>query len=490
MTRDPQEPASSPSVITAHAVRYLAFFFVLVAVGCTPAAVETYDVVLSGGRVMDPESGFDGVRNVGIRDGRIEVISEDELSGERVIDVAGLVVAPGFIDMHEHGQTDEAYGLMVRDGVTTALELEVGTGNVAEWYAAREGGQIVNYGVSIGHIPVRMIVMGDAGEFLPSGPANTQAADPAQIDDMARRIAEGLAQGAVAVGFGIAYTPAASVEEFETMLRVGFDHGAGAHIHARGGLDGLAEAIAGARSTGASVHVVHANSSGGAETGEFLEMIEAARDEGLDITTEAYPYEAGMTFIESALFDGWEAWNDERFGIHQWVATGERLARESFGRYRAQGGELIIHSRTEDMTLAAISNPLTMIASDGMINNGRGHPRATGTYSKVLGRYVRELGVLDLMDALRRMTIAPADRLQERVLAMTQKGRIRAGADADLTIFDPDTVIDRSTYTEPAIPSEGIEYVLVNGVVVVDGGELVEGLRPGKAVRAGASATR
>ena len=484
MTRDPQETAS-PSVIIAHSVCYLASLFLLVAVGCAPAVAERYDIVLSGGRVMDPESGFDGVRNVGIRDGRIAAISEDELSGERLIDVAGLVVAPGFIDMHEHGQTEEAYGLMVRDGVTTALELEVGTGNVAEWYAAREGGQIVNHGVSIGHIPVRMIVMEDAGEFLPSGPANTRAADAGQIDEMARRIAEGLAQGAVAVGFGIAYTPAASVEEFETMLGVGLDHGAGAHIHVRQGLDGLAEAIAGARNTGASVHVVHANSSGGAQTREFFELIEAARGEGLDITTEAYPYEAGMTFIESALFDGWEDWDDEQFGIHQWVATGERLDRESFGRYRAQGGELIIHSRTEDMTLAAISNPLSMIASDGMIFDGRGHPRATGTYSKVLGHYVRELGVLDLMDALRRMTIAPAGRLQGRVEAMTNKGRVRTGADADLTIFDPDTVIDRSTYTEPAIPSEGIEYVLVNGVVVVDDGELVEGVRPGQAVRAG-----
>ena len=482
MTRDPQEPVS-PSVIIGQAARYLALLFIVAAIGCAPTAVETYDLVLSGGRVMDPESGFDGVRNVGIRDGSIAVISEDKLSGERIIDVAGLVVAPGFIDLHEHGQTDEAYGFMVRDGVTTAFELEVGTGNVAEWYATRDGGQIVNYGVSIGHIPVRMIVMGDAGEFLPSGPANTQAANPEQIEEMARRIDEGLGQGAVAVGFGIAYTPAATVEEFETMLRVGLDHGAGAHIHTRGGLDGLAEAIDGARSTGASVHIVHANSSGGARTREFLEMIEAARNEGLDITTEAYPYEAGMTFIESALFDGWEAWDDEQFGIHQWVATGERLDRESFGRYRAQGGEVISHSRTEEMTFAAISNPLTMIASDGMFNNGRGHPRSTGAYAKVLGRYVRELGTLDLMDALRRMTIAPAERLQQRVRSMTQKGRVRAGVDADLTIFNSDTVIDRSTYTEPAIPSGGIEYVLVNGVVVVDSGELVEGVRPGKPVR-------
>ena len=482
MTSDAQK-SISPFFISGQVVRCLVLFFILAAGGCAPEAEETYDVVLLGGRVMDPASGMDGVRNVGIRGGSIAMISDDELAGERVIDVAGLVVAPGFIDLHEHGQTDEAYRFMVRDGVTTALELEVGTGNIAEWYTARDGGQVVNYGVSIGHIPVRMIVMEDRGEWLPSGLATTEPASPEQIDEMARLIGEGLAQGAVAVGFGIAYTPAATVEEFETMLRVGLDHGSGAHIHTRGGMEGLAEAIAGARNTGASVHVVHSNSSGGSNSHEFLEMIQAARSEGLDVTTEAYPYEASATRIESALFDDWETWDDEQFEIHQWVATGERLNRESFGRYRAEGGSIISHSRTEEMTLAAISHPLTMIASDGKLENGRGHPRSTGSYAKVLGRYVRELGVLDLMDALRRMTIAPAERLQQRAHSMTQKGRIRMGSDADLTIFNPDTVIDRSTYTEPDVPSEGIEYVLVNGVVVVDEGELVEGVRPGKPIR-------
>ena len=192
-----------------------------------------------------------------------------------------------------------------------------------------------------------------------------------------------------------------------------------------------------------------------------------------------------MTAIESALFDNWETWTDDRFDIHQWVETGERLTRETFGQYRAVGGNIISHSRTEEMTLAAISSPLTMIASDGFMSGGRGHPRTSGSYSKVLGRYVREQGVVTLMDALRRMSLEPARRLEARVPLMREKGRVRVGADADITIFDPRTVIDRSTYMDATLTSAGIEYVLVNGVPVIDGGELVEGVTPGQPVRAG-----
>lgn len=441
-------------------------------------------VVVRGGRVIDPESGLDAVRNVGIRDGKIAVVSEDDLEGDRVIDANGLVVSPGFIDLHEHGQTEEAYALMVQDGVTSAFELEVGTGNVAAWYADREGGQIVNYGVSIGHIPVRMIVMGDQGDFLPSGPGGHATAADAQIAEMELRIREGLAQGAVAVGFGTAYTPAATMDEVETMFRVAAMNNASAHVHVRGGLGGLRETIETAKGAGVALHIVHANSSGGEETVAFLVIIEEARNAGQDVTTEAYPYSAGMTAIESALFEDWQTWEDARFNTFQWVETGERLNRQTFGQYREREGNVIIHSRTEEMTLAAIANPLTMIASDGFIVNGQGHPRTSGTFSKVLGRYVREQGAVELIDALRRMTIEPARRLEVRVPAMRNKGRVRVGADADLTIFDPTTVIDKSNYMDATIPSDGIEYVFVSGVLVVDQGALVPGVRPGRAVRA------
>jgi len=316
----------------------------LVACASPESAVDRYDLVVQGGRVMDPESGLDAVRNLGILDGRIEAISENTLAGERVIDAAGLVVAPGFIDLHAHGQSEESFELMVQDGVTSAFELEVGTGDVVGWYSEREGGQILNYGVSIGHIPVRMRVMGDSGEFLPSGPGGNKRATEEQIAEMERLIEEGLGQGAVAVGFGLAYTPAATTVEFETMLRIAADHSASAHIHVRmvsslfsiRSLEGLNEAIDGAAATGASLHVVHVNSSGGASTAEYLRTIGQARRNGQDVTTEAYPYEAGLTMIESALFDDWESWEDDFFPMLQWADTGERLTRESFGRYRAR----------------------------------------------------------------------------------------------------------------------------------------------------------
>lgn len=449
--------------------------------GC--AGEAAYDLVIANGRVMDPESGLDAVRYVGIREGRVEAVSEESLDGTRVIDATDRVVAPGFIDLHEHGQTQEAYALMVQDGVTSAFELEVGTGDVEAWYAERVGGQLVNYGVSIGHIPVRMIVMDDPGDFLPSGPGGHAPASEEQIAAMARRIGEGLNAGAVAVGFGTAYTPAATEDELRVMFQTAAEHGASAHIHVRGGPEGVGETIALAAETGVALHVVHANSSGGAETVEFLQVIQAARDRGQDVTTEAYPYGAGMTAIESALFDDWETWPAARYADFQWVETGERLDRESFARYRGQGGTVIIHGRTEEMTLAAVASPLTMIASDGFIENGRGHPRTSGSYAKVLGKYVREQGVMDLMEAVRKMTIEPARRLESRVPTLANKGRVRVGADADLVVFDPTTVIDRSTYMNATIPSEGFEYVLVGGVPVVDQGALVTGARPGRAVR-------
>lgn len=454
--------------------------------GCAAQDAPRYDLVIANGRVMDPESGLDAVRHIGITGGSIAAISETPLDGARVVDATGHVVAPGFIDLHEHGQSEEAYGMMVRDGVTSAFELEVGTGDVARWYAEREGGQIVNYGVSVGHIPVRMKVLGDPGTgLLPAGIGGAGTATDGHVAEMERLIRDGLAQGAVAVGLGSAYTPGAPIAEIERIFRVAAEAGAPAHIHMRGGVAGLEETIAAAASAGASLHIVHVNSSAGADLDRFLALIQAARDQGQDVTTEAYPYGAGMTEITSALFDDWPSWPDERFADHQLVSTGERLNRRTFEAARKTGGTVIIHGRPEEQTRAAIVSPLSMIASDGFIENGRGHPRTSGTYAKVLGRYVREEGAIPLMDALRRMTLEPARRLERRTPAMASKGRIRVGADADVTIFDPASVIDRATYEDASIPSAGIPYVVVGGQLVVDGGRLTTA-RPGRAIRSDA----
>jgi N-acyl-D-aspartate/D-glutamate deacylase len=455
-----------------------------VVAACASQPIGNFDLVVANGRVIDPESGLDAVRHVGIRNGTIEMLSETPLAGARVIDASGHVVAPGFIDLHEHGQQDESYQMMVRDGVTSAFELEVGTADVAGWYKAREGGQLVNYGVSVGHIPARMRVLEDPGKgLLPAGIGGSGSANEEQRAAIESVLREGLAQGAVAVGFGSAYTPGAPMAEIEQMFRVAAEGGASAHIHMRGGVTGLHETIAAAASAGASLHIVHVNSSGGNDLAAFLTAIQAARDAGQDVTTEAYPYGAGMTEIQSALFDDWRTWPDDRFAQHQLVSTGERLTRETFAKARSEGGTVIIHGRPEEQTRAAIVSPLSMIASDGFIEQGRGHPRTSGTYAKVLGRYVREEGVVQLMDALRRMTLEPARRLERRTPAMTNKGRVRVGADADLTVFDPATVIDRATYEDATIPSAGIPFVIVGGQLVVDGGTITS-TRPGRAIRA------
>jgi N-acyl-D-aspartate/D-glutamate deacylase len=446
-------------------------------------AAEEFDLAINNGRVMDPESGLDAIRHIGIIAGRVVSISEQALEGERVIDAEGLVVAPGFVDIHEHGQSEESYRLMVQDGVTSAFELEVGTAMVADWYNDRAGGQLLNYGISVGHIPIRMTLFNDGGRFLPTGAGGSAIAGPEMLDRMAEMLRQGLAEGAVAVGFGLAYTPAATQAEFEALLAVAAETEASVHIHTRDGLEGLRQIIGSANNAGTPLHIVHANSSGGASIGEFLAIIQAASDSGQDVTTEMYPYEAGASDIASALFDNWETWEDDRFARQLWVETGERLTRESFARYREIGGRMISFSRTEEMTRTALQHPLTMIASDGRILEGSGHPRSAGTFSKVLGKYVREEGLITMMDALRRMTIEPANRLQGFVPVMENKGRIRVGADADITVFDAETILDRATYVNPTQPAMGIDYVLVNGAVVLDNGELNTTIRKGTAIK-------
>jgi dihydroorotase len=331
-----------------------------------------------------------------------------------------------------------------------------------------------------------MAVMHDSGIWMPVSDGAYRAASPAQIGEIAKRIEIGLSEGAVSIGAGFPYTPAATRDELLALFHVAAKTKTSIHVHIRPGVAGLRDALALAGESNAALHVVHINSAGLAETPVMLEMISDARVHGRDVTTEAYPYAAGMTEIQSATIqDIYRAAPNERLGELEWPRSGERLNRESFERYSRIGGPVVVHTNTEQMVAAAITSPLTIIASDAYWQNGTGHPRTTGTFSKVLGRYVREGGAhsLSLMEAIRKMTLMPAQRLEARVPAMRQKGRLRVGADADITIFDASKVLDRSTYREPSLSPVGIQHVIVNGVSVVSKGQAVDGVAPGKAVR-------
>jgi N-acyl-D-aspartate/D-glutamate deacylase len=451
------------------------------------ATAQDYDLVIAHGRVMDPASGLDAVRDVGIRAGRIAAISEQPLSGRQTIDAAGLVVAPGFIDLHSHGQTPECYRFKAMDGVTTALEMEVGVWPLPEWYAARQGKALINFGATSGYLPARMAVMHDTGGLLPRDEAVKRAATPAEQRDILARVSAALDAGGLGIGIGIAYVPLIARAEVLDVFRLAAARGTTLYVHMRNGgpvepgvVDALEEVIADAAVTGASLHVVHITSMGLGESPLCLEMIDGARRRGLDVTTEMYPYTAGMTDLGSAIFDpGWEQRQGNiGFADLQWAATGERLTPESFARYRRTGGMVAIHSIPEEIVRSSLAHAGVMIASDGILDHGKGHPRAAGTYARVLGRYVREQHIITLMDALNRMTALPAARL-----SISTKGRIEVGADADVAVFDPARVIDRATFQDPAQYSEGMRFVLVAGTPVVRNGALVEGVNPGKGLR-------
>jgi len=457
---------------------------------------QSYDVVIQGGRVLDPETGLDGVRNVGINQGKIRKISTESLDGKQIISARGLIVAPGFIDLHQHGQDLESQRVKALDGVTTALELEIGKPDVAAFLRAKEGHSLINYGTAASHVAARSLAFGtpmpESGLLPKSGAATDQPASPEQIDQMKARLERELDAGALAIGMGIQYTPGATRWEVIEMFRLAAARGVPVYTHVRStgkrepgsSIESISEVIGASAVSGASLHIVHINSSCGSQGIDCLTLIAGARARGLDVTTEAYPYEAGMTYINSALFNpGWQ----EKFGVtyHDLMLpeTGERLTRERFDELHnsSEPHLTILFSNTMEAVDSVFHNPLVMVASDG----DKGHPRNAGTFCRILARYVRTQGTLTLMDAVRKMTLMPAQMLERSTPLARAKGRLQEGADADLVVFDPQTVSDRSTYQHPMEPSVGIQYVLVGGVTVVDKGKVVEGAFPGKPLVSG-----
>ena len=472
----------------------------------TLAQADAYDVVLLGGRVIDPETGLDAVRNIGVRDDRIVEITDAPLQGRVVVDVSGLVVAPGFIDLHAHGQTNQANEFQAHDGVTTALELESGQPFVDAWLASRTGNALIHFGATIGHSSVRWRAMERyapqardafrivrdegldsealAGVGRATANARYEALTAAELTAMRQGLDAGLADGALGIGVPVGYYPGATREEIFRVYAFAAERDAPVFTHVRDvALDAIQEAIADAAVTGAPLHIVHLNSMTLGDIGVALEMVASAQRRGLDITTEVYPYTAASTGLASTLFDpGWQ----ERMGISyndlQWVETGERLTEETFATYREEGGTVIIHLMKPEWIEQGVRSPVTMIGSDGMPYAPGAHPRSAGTFARVLGRYVREAGALTLTDALAKITLRPAQRLEDIAPSMRLKGRLQVGCDADITVFDPDTIIDTATFESDLSFSKGVHHVLVGGTFVVRDSETVTGVYPGRPV--------
>jgi hypothetical protein len=474
-------------------MRKLIHFLYFLAISTAFGSAQQYDLVLAGGRVMNPETGMDALRNVGIRDGKIVRISSEALHGDRVIQANGLVVAPGFIDLHQHGQDLASQRVKALDGVTTALEMEIGAPDVAEFLKVKKGQSLIHYGTSASQVAARSLAFGTplpASTILPkTGPATDQHATPEQLETMLQRIGQELDAGGLAVGMGIQYTPGTTRSEVIDVFRLAAERGLPVYTHVRSAghaepgsaVESVGEVIGAAAITGAPLHIVHLNSTCALDSMECLAMIGGARARGLDVTTEAYPYIAGMTAINSAVFNpGWQ----ERLGISynkiMLPDTGERLTKERFDELHNSSAThfVVIFSNTQELVDKVIQNPLVMIASDGL----EGHPRNAGTYSRVLAQYVREKGSITLMDALRKMTLMPAQMLERSTPAARLKGRMQEGCDADIVIFDAATISDRSTFEKPMEPSVGVRYLVVAGTVLVDEGKIVPNVFPGRAL--------
>jgi hypothetical protein len=456
----------------------------------------TFDLVIHGGRVIDPETGLDAVRDVGITAGRIAAVSTATLGGASTIDASGLIVAPGFIDLHTHVNDAATYRFAVQQGVTSALDLEIGAPDVAAFYEARRGRTPINFGSSASHPWSRVRVFGDTPSdvaIVPSSGRGTESvASDGQRQALRARLEHELDAGAPGIGMGLVYTPGATRAEVIDVFRVAAAYRVPVFVHVRSSgriepgssIESVGEVIAAAAVTGASLHIVHINSSCLADAPECLRMIGGARARGLDVTVEGYPYGAGMTDLKSSVFNpGWQ----QKLGITERdVAipeSGERLTVESFAKYRGEPGPrlVLIYSNPDAVVDAVITDPLTMIASDAVMQNGKGHPRAAGAFARVLARYVREQRSLTLLDAVRKMSLMPARRLETATEAGRRKGRVQVGADADLAIFDLATVADRATYAAPAVPAIGFRHVLVNGIAVVRDGRLLD-VAPGRGI--------
>ncbi|WP_255620789.1 amidohydrolase family protein [Pseudonocardia sp. DSM 110487] len=486
-----------------------------------------YDLVLSRGRVIDPESGLDAVRDVGIAGDTVREIGSD-LAGTVTVDVSGLVVSPGFVDLHSHSQDVPGQRLQALDGVTTALELEAGAFPVEHAYRRAAGeGRPVNYGFSTSWAAARMHVLAgapavaDLDQLLAhvGDPRWQAAAAPGDVDRIIGLLEADLAVGALGIGVLLGYAPGTDPAEYLAVAALAARHGVPTYTHARDlveadphvAVDGAEEIVRAAGETGAHMHYCHLNSTSGRHVDRVLALVEKVRREGSTVTTEAYPYGAGMTGIGAAFLApellhrrGLTPSSIGHLALGRRISDADELRRV---REEDPGALAFVHQTDESDPAAfgvvqrALAFPDAAVASDAIAPlwpagqrdplrwplppQVATHPRTAGTFARTMRLLVRELGLLSLPEAVRRCTLVPARIVQEAAPAMRRKGRLQLGCDADVTVFDPETVSDRSTYTDTTRPSTGIRHVLVGGRFVVRDGVLDTGALPGRAVRGG-----
>ncbi len=447
-----------------------------------------FDIVLEGGRVIDPETGFDRVANVGIIGGKVVAVTPEQLTSPTVLPVQSKVVAPGFVDILSYEPNPFGVDLKLLDGVTTNLAMHGVSNYGPDFFAAYEGTTKLHFGGAFHHHFMR----GFATKARPD-----LSLSPTQLDRLETLARQALEDGLAGISFSPEYSPGTTTEELYRLAAVAAEKRHACFFHTRHSaindlqpaMNGIVEAIDVGRRFGVPIHIEHITSTGGTgQMPQVIDLIEGARSEGLDVSACLYPYDFWGTFLASARFSaGWQ----QRFGLSyedlQIAGTSQRLTEDTYDEAQ-RGNKLVaaLGSIPEDDILHALGVPWTMIASDAIANPGlNNHPRCAGTFARTLGRYVQDIEAIDLRSALAKLTILPAQRVATMIPAMQQKGWLREGADADIVVFDPLKINDQASVENPALPSEGIELVLVDGVRVVDQGKLVDHVTPGAALRSG-----
>jgi N-acyl-D-aspartate/D-glutamate deacylase len=452
-----------------------------------PEPGHVFGTVIKGGRVIDPETRFDAIADVGIDGATITAVSLESLQGQTTIDAANRVVSPGFIDLLSYEPNPYGIWFKIGDGVTTNLGMHGINAQAADFFAQYGAeGSPCHYGGAYDNPFMR----GQGGLGLDAG----EAASRSQIDELEADCRQQLADGWIGLDFEPEYAPGTTYDEIVALAGVAAEAGVPCFFHGRysdntppgTNAETLDEILRVARDTGVGVHVQHITSTGGTfSMPESLATLDAAVAEGIGVTACMYPYTFWATYLGSARFaDGWQERFHIDYGDLAIAGTGERLTEETFREYQQDNLLAAAYAIPEDEVRLALRSPVVMIGSDAILEpSNNNHPRSTGCFTRVLGHYVRDEGVISLVDALAKMTIMPATRLQARAPALKKKGRLQRGADADITIFDPTTVADRSTIENPAQLAVGIDYVFVLGQAVQTPEGQRTDVRPGQPIK-------